>query len=438
MSERRDFADRLNDRLDAHAGGVAQPSSAPGPALEDTVAHFFAADDAPGPPPGFRNHLWEDLMTQFALEGANAWRPATNGQRPVHSRPGRAGARGLHRPPWAHAHLATAALVLLTLIGGLAAAGHLLRFDEGGQQPAILPAPVRDDAPSLSFIREITGGDDPLQNPSGIAVDPDGNLYVIDVSRDQIRVSDPQGQPVTSWGTPGGKPGQLRLSISGWGDLAIAQDGSVLVLDPTYKQVHQFAPDGTFVRAWGRSGGTSGQLVYPSGIAVDAEGRIHVADVTMHVFDAEGELLTTWNSEQRDGPNLAGPTDVAIGPDGIAWATYGGLHRVIGFNEDGTVATSFGGIGNAPGQLHTPWGIAVDAAGNLYVAEQGNDRVQVFAPDGTSLAILGTSGSEPGQFSGPTFLALGPDGELSVSDTGNHRVQQFSAMEGMEAAAPTP
>ncbi|MCA9877727.1 MAG: hypothetical protein KC442_08095, partial [Thermomicrobiales bacterium] len=354
MRQDRDFADRLNDRLDALASGAAQPLPDPSLALGDTVARFFAADDAPGPPPGFSDQLWEDLMTQFAQDETTAWLfaplAAANGHRPAHPLPRRPGARGLRRPPWASVHLATAALVLLALLGGLAAAGHLMRFDWGGQRPAILPAPVRNDAPPLSFIREITGGDDPLQNPSGVAVDPDGNLYVVDTSRDQIRVFDPQGQPVTAWGTPGSKPGQLRLSISGWGDLAIAQDGSVLVLDPTYNQVHQFTTDGTFVRAWGGPGGTSGQLVDPSGIAVDAEGRIHVADYTMHVFDAEGELLTTWNGEQRDGPNLAGPSDVAVGPDGIAWATYGGLHRVIGFNADGTVAASFGGIGDAPGQ----------------------------------------------------------------------------------------
>jgi tripartite motif-containing protein 71 len=293
---------------------------------------------------------------------------------------------------------------------------------------------------SLSFVREITGGDDPLQMPAGVAVGPDGTLYVIDTARDHIRVFDSEGNPVGTWGELGGDPGQFRFSLfkdyGAAGDLAVRPDGSIYVADTFNNRIQKLAADGTFILAWGEGGDEPGQIFEPSGIGVDAAGHVYVAEATgVQVFDADGQFLDSWDGAQGDGPPLAGPADVAIDGEGVVWVTDNGLHRVVSFGNDGTVLQAFGAIGDATGELNGPQGLAIDTGGNAFVAEAGGDRVQLFAPDGTSLGIVPDTTSSSTAFSTPTFIVLGPDGALYVADTGNHRVLMFSSN---AAGTPTP
>ena len=89
MSQDRGAADRLNDHLDAAAAGDATRSHALDPAIVATVERFFAADDAPGPPPGLADHLWRELIHQTAsvecVPLIPALRPHRNGRTPIDS-----------------------------------------------------------------------------------------------------------------------------------------------------------------------------------------------------------------------------------------------------------------------------------------------------------------------------------------------------------------
>ncbi|MCA9877868.1 MAG: NHL repeat-containing protein [Thermomicrobiales bacterium] len=322
------------------------------------------------------------------------------------------------------------ALVLMPLALTSAAPDHPAPF-------ASAPTPSQADAPRLSFVSEITGDADPLQQPSGAAVAEDGTLYVIDSARDHIRVFDAAGNPAATWGEAGSGPGQFRFSLFQdivlAGDLAIGPDGSIYVADTFNNRIQKLAADGTFTLSWGAGGSGPDDVFEPNGIGVDAAGRVYVTGTTgvrVQVFDAEGRFLKVWDGTQGGGFPFVGAADVTIDAAGRVWVTDAGLHRVAGFQADGTPLGSFGEIGDAPGELREPLGIAVDDAGNLYVAEFSGNRVQVFAPDGVS---LGTT--EAGQFSGPAYVSLGPDALLYVSDVGNHRVQVF---EGLPAATTTP
>ncbi|MFN8591047.1 MAG: NHL repeat-containing protein [Thermomicrobiales bacterium] len=319
-------------------------------------------------------------------------------------------------------------LAALLLAWGVSAISQQRFVDDVAHDLITLSAPLQAQAPGWSFIRAITGGAaDPVRSPSGVAVAPDGRIYVIDTARDQIQVLDAAGQPVTAWGESGSDPGQFWFSVSDGADLALAPDGSLVVIDPANNRVQQFTSDGTLLRTWGRLGSDPGTFLDPYGVAVDRDGRIYVADGNhrIQVFDHDGRFLAEWDGTKGGDTPLAGPVGVAVAPDGTIWVTDDILQRVIGFHPDGTVAAAFGSIGDQPGQVRGPWGIAVDAAGLLYVAENGNDRVQVFAPDGTSVAILGTAGTAAGTLAKPTYVAFGPEGTLFVSSAGTHRLQEF-------------
>src|SRR5207302_10506393 len=131
-------------------------------------------------------------------------------------------------------------------------------------------------------------------------------------------------------------------------------------------------------------------------------------------------------------PMLVDPKNVALAPDGKLYVVEGRGARVTAFNPDGTVATSWGGSGQADGQLQEPWGVAVAPNGNVYVADTWNHRVQYFDPNGKFLGKWGHLGdakgrtdADPSVFWGPRSIAISPDGEVYVTDTGNKRVQVF-------------
>ncbi len=139
MNHDRDAGHRLSEHLDAVVTGQATRSHDLEPALVATVERFFAADDTPVPPSGLADHLWEDLMDSVPTMSLVPPSPAS---RPDHdnSTPPRFWATMRpHNRASALAYLATAALLVLTLIGGLLAVIGPQRLLDP-EQRSIIPA----------------------------------------------------------------------------------------------------------------------------------------------------------------------------------------------------------------------------------------------------------------------------------------------------------
>jgi hypothetical protein len=141
MSPERGAADRLNDHLDAIVAGDTTRSHDIDASLGLTVERFFAADDAPAPAPGLADHLWEQLMNHHTVpvahvSGISAMAPGRKGWAPL--RNGSATPR--HHGPSTIAFLATAALVVLTLVGGFVALRGLPQLMSPDQRPLMIPA----------------------------------------------------------------------------------------------------------------------------------------------------------------------------------------------------------------------------------------------------------------------------------------------------------
>jgi hypothetical protein len=114
------------------------------PAVAASVARFFAADDAPGPPPGLADRIWEELL-QHTVPVARtpprpALRPDRNGRRTLASLPAPPPRLGPSRLRGALTQLATAALVLVTLVAGFVAFGGPQRLMNQVERPSIIPA----------------------------------------------------------------------------------------------------------------------------------------------------------------------------------------------------------------------------------------------------------------------------------------------------------
>src|SRR5438552_7454369 len=118
------------------------------------------------------------------------------------------------------------------------------------------------------------------------------------------------------------------------------------------------------------------------------------------------------------------PTGIAVDPNGNVLVADTNNGRIEKFSPTGAFLSTIANKGSGRGQLGEPNGIAIDRAGNIYVAEVGsNHRVQKLAPDGTFIAEW--KGPEPG-FYGPRRIAIGPDDSVYVVDQGRARIVKLS------------
>lgn len=119
------------------------------------------------------------------------------------------------------------------------------------------------------------------------------------------------------------------------------------------------------------------------------------------------------------------PTGMAVDSNGVLFIADSYNHRVQRITPDGGVSP-LGGRGAGRGQFLSPQGVATDPSNSFYVVEQGNHRVQKYSHDGTLLLTFGRMGTRDGEFRGPTGIAVAPHtGDIYVADAGNNRVQRF-------------
>ena len=131
---------------------------------------------------------------------------------------------------------------------------------------------------------------------------------------------------------------------------------------------------------------------HPYNIAVCNDGDIIVANHGGHsveVFDAAGKLKRTFGTQGSGDGQFSYPIGISE-HEGIVYVGEHGNNRIQKMTKGGDFLSKFGSKGSQNGQLSQPWGCTVDIHGGVYVAEVGNNRVQVFNPDGTfSLVEVG-------------------------------------------------
>lgn len=115
------------------------------------------------------------------------------------------------------------------------------------------------------------------------------------------------------------------------------------------------------------------------------------------------------------------------GPDALIGAAPMPADDYVNKWKQVPAMSTFGSLGNQPGQMRAPKGLALDAEGNIYVADSQNHRIQVFDPSGRFLRQWGSEGNAPGTFKEPWGVGVAPSGEVYVADTWNHRIQVFDS-----------
>jgi len=175
-----------------------------------------------------------------------------------------------------------------------------------------------------------------------------------------------------------------------WGPMsgvAVDAQDNVWVLARTDTPVQIYAPDGKFLRSWGK-----GLMDTPHQLRIDRRGNVWLADSGNHVIlqsTPEGKVIRTLGTRGEAGcdeRHFNRPADMVIAPDGDVFVADGyGNARVVHFDKNGKFVKSWGKLGTEPGEFSLPHSIALDSKGRLYVADRNNARVQVFDRDGKFL-----------------------------------------------------
>src|SRR5215217_8105706 len=235
---------------------------------------------------------------------------------------------------------------------------------------------------AVAFVREITGDDDPLSAPYGVAIGPDGSIYVTDAAANHVRVFDADGASVGTIGGPGREEGQLQFG--GADDsvyLATDLAGNIYVADTENHRIQKFDPDGRFLLAFGSFGTGEGQFLNPGTPTVDGEGHVWITDADgskVQEFGPDGELLAAWGSSGSGPGQLDGPTAVAVDAAGHVFVTEAGNARVQVFDRGGHYLTGWDGTETPGGPFTEVANVVLDGRGPVYVVDIGTPRVAVF------------------------------------------------------------
>jgi sugar lactone lactonase YvrE len=205
-----------------------------------------------------------------------------------------------------------------------------------------------------------------LNSPRGVAVDSQGNVYIADANNHRIR-------KVTTYG--------VILTIAGTGFSGFVGDGGPAV---------------------------NAALNYPSGVAVDLQGNIFIAD--------------TYNNRVRK-------------IDTIGFISTIAGNGLSGFYGNGDAATS--------ASLYSPTGVSVDGFGNVFIADTNNNRIRKVDSNGIISTIAGNTNNQYNYFgdgglagnsllNNPQHLAVDTLGNIFFSDYGNNRIRMIAPV------TPTP
>jgi DNA-binding beta-propeller fold protein YncE len=230
---------------------------------------------------------------------------------------------------------------------------------------------------------------------------------------------------VGEWGTLGccGLGAPDGDFYSPWG-LAVAPDGTVYVADSLNDRIQKFSASGTFLGKWG-------QVDNPRGVATDQAGNVYVADSSHNrviKFSSSGDSLLAFGSSGSGPGQFSFPWGIAVNAAGQIYVTDNGNNRVQVFAPNGTFQLQFGSTGSGNGQLLCPTGLAIDAQGFVYVSDTCNSRIQKFSPAGFFNAKWGSFGSDPGKFQANYSLSVDINGSVYVADSGNARIQKFTSL----------
>ena len=237
-----------------------------------------------------------------------------------------------------------------------------------------------------------------LFEPTGVAVDAGGNVFIADLGNNRVVEVPAGGGPQFTVGS--GLAGPFGVAVDGAGDVFIADSGNSRVVEVTPSGVQTTVP-------------ASG-LNSPYGVAVDGAGDVLIADSgnsRVVKVPAGGGAQTTV------GSGLISPYGVAVDGAGDVFIANWAYFQVVEVPAGGGPQTTVPASG-----LNYPYFVAADAAGNVFISNVGNNTVVEVPAGGGPQKTVGSG------LSYPYGVAVDATGDVFIADEGNNRVLEVQTV----------
>jgi sugar lactone lactonase YvrE len=328
-----------------------------------------------------------------------------------------------------------------------------------------------------------------LNRPTGVTADLSGNIYFADSLNNRVRkvtssssgiISTVAGNGSSGFGGDGGPASAAQLNQPS--GVAVDSMGNLFIADTLNDRIRQVSASGRISTYAGdgncdkgdddppghddnRGSGTIGDggkatnalLCAPTGLAVDRSGNLYVADTghnrirkvttagTISTLAGTGSFGSSGDSGPATSAQLAGPTGLAVDAVMDVFVADTGNNKVRVVNTGGMIST-FAGTGSSGfegdggpatrAKLASPTGLGVDPGGNVYVSDTRNNRIRVVKMAGTIATYAGTGvqgyfgdggPATVAQMNAPTGTVIADGAHLYFSDTGNQRVRVITS-----------
>jgi len=278
----------------------------------------------------------------------------------------------------------------------------------------------------------------PINGPAGVAVDGNGNIYICDQAHNVIwEVTYSNAQITRVAGSSTGAPGYAgdgaaarSAELSGPSGVAVDSNGNLYIADTGNNVIRKVTAStgyistvaGTGSGDYSGDGGvaTSAKINAPQGVAVDSSNNIYIADTQNNRIRLVAENTTV---------------------DGVS-RTIGDIYTVAGTGTSGYLGD--GGAATSA-KINNPYGLTLDAAGNIYIADTNNNVIRLVAENttvngvsrtiGNIYTVVGSTLGNPGYspdgtlatnalLDGPQGVAIDPSGNLIIVDSDNEVVRE--------------
>jgi sugar lactone lactonase YvrE len=289
-----------------------------------------------------------------------------------------------------------------------------------------------------------------LDFPDGVAVDPHGDLFIADTLNNRVREVSPSGVITTVAGNGiagySGDGGQATSAeLDNPTGVAVGPEGVLYIADEANERVREVHANGlittvagTGVIGFSGDGGPAGsaELNTPASVATDAQGDLYIADASnwrVRKVDASGTITTiagngiagfSGDGGQATSAEISFPRGVAVDPAGNVYIADLNNYRVRKVTPDGRISSIAGngllGFSGDGGQalsaeLGSVLGVATDAGGDVFVFDSSNQRVRevVNVPPTPSFSQKAAA-NDPNQIAFDASASADPDGSITA------------------------
>ena len=252
-----------------------------------------------------------------------------------------------------------------------------------------------------------------FRGPSGIAVNKQGDIAVVDNLGHCVFVFNKEGNCSKQIGKEGTHPGQFKYPY----DVLFLNNNELLIADQANNRIqHINIQTGSVVKTFGKKGEGKGHFKNPLRICFDDTERIVVSEFSnnrVQVMSKEGEALFTIGDS---GPERLSEPYCCISYKNIFLVTERDNHAIKAFDSSNTFLYQFGEKGNQDGQFNGACGMCFDGSNNLLVCDYDNNRVQQFSLDGRF------TGKTAIPLQSPSDIVTAPDGRILVTSRKAYKI----------------